>query len=451
MSTQPRVVIVGGGVAGLSVLSTLTSHFVAKSQTFNITLIEKKNFTESSIFTLRYMVNPQEYHHENSHVLLDELEKTFDKRNGYSVKMISHSQASKLDTEHSKITIQQLDGNSIKGEETIEYDYLILANGCRYKTDYIKANIEKIESVTPQSRLHEFHQFYDKITSKENDHVVIVGGGALGIQLAGELIDVNQWRGKHGLEPFKITLVHSRKLLRDRSNSETAHNYIYNHLVKNGVEVFMGKRAFYKDVSQLVSSGEETNPLIKKEIVLKPNIPNAELTSEQVIELPKASMIFWCGGMIPNTEWLEGSHIARNSQGFIQVNDFYQTVNHPNIFSLGDVTDLPYEKLAGSAVREGITVGTNIVKMSNFIQQIKKVAPQFSSTASMLKNKEKSGKFELSLGSINGLIGKKEIIEVKGQKAADIMTEKGRNRAIGLLRNPEIFIRKFGEFIQSNL
>ena len=45
----------------------------------------------------------------------------------------------------------------------------------------------------------------------------------------------------------------------------------------------------------------------------------------------------------------------------------------------------------------------------------------------------------------------KEIIEVQGQKAADIMTEKGRNRAIGLLRNPEIFIRKFGEFIQSNL
>lgn len=140
-------------------------------------------------------------------------------RNGNTVRMITHAQATQLNTLARQLTVQK---NSSEKDEVLAYDYLVLANGCSYKSPYIKPNNNSL-SMTPDARQDELQEFYQRVFSPENDHVVIVGGGSLGIQLAGELVDLNHYRKQNNIAPFKITLVHSRQMLRDRSNSEIAH------------------------------------------------------------------------------------------------------------------------------------------------------------------------------------------------------------------------------------
>ena len=156
-----KVVIIGGGVAGLTCASTLTNQ---SSQLFDITLIEKKDFIESGIYSLRMMVRPDEF--ESTHILLKDLEKLYT-RNGHCVEFITGARAISLNdvsvvkqdnNNHEKdgdgsgsssgarrrsVTIVRENGNEAEQEMLIEYDYLVLATGSMYSTPYVKPDPSK--------------------------------------------------------------------------------------------------------------------------------------------------------------------------------------------------------------------------------------------------------------------------------------------------------------------
>lgn len=123
--------------------------------------------------------------------------------------------------------------------------------------------------------------------------------------------------------------------------------------------MLLGRRATIHGTD--TSSTCEVNPEIRKKIILNPSgVFSDELGS--TYELEDASMVFWCGAMRPTTEWLINSGLPTNSSGFVRVNNYFQSVNDSRIFAIGDVNDLPYEKLAGVGTREGIIVARNIAE-----------------------------------------------------------------------------------------
>jgi NADH dehydrogenase FAD-containing subunit len=434
MVPQKKVVIVGAGVAGLSVLSSITSNRLSQLATFNISLVEKKNFVESGIYSLRHMANPKEFDDSNSFLLMSDVQKMY-QRNGNIVNMYSHSHAVKLNTELNQITIKREDEND-KMEHVLDYDYLVLANGCSYKSPYIKPDINA-PNVSPVSRLQEFREFYENINSEQNTHVLIVGGGSLGVELAGEVVDLNNQRIQNGQVPFKISVVHSRTLLRNRSNSESAHNYIKDFLEQNGANVYMGRRAYIQHPEDSTDFSVEINPAIKKNVVLRgANLEDVELTD--------VSMVFWCGSMKPNTEWMNGSGVELDATGAIRVLNSLQS-NIRNVFAIGDVNDVPIEKLAGSGSREGVMTSFNVVSMA--------INGSDTSKLVTLKSKAQSefSKFKLSLGVNDGIIGHKDEIKLSGAPAGLTITKGAKGKLLKFMRDPETFEKRHEETFEKCL
>lgn len=82
-----------------------------------------------------------------------------------------------------------------KSEQTISYDYLVAASGLRRQFPAVPQSLDK------ESYLREATKHISEV-SNATDGVVVIGGGAVGIEMAAEL--------KLTFPALKVSLVHSR-------------------------------------------------------------------------------------------------------------------------------------------------------------------------------------------------------------------------------------------------
>jgi len=298
-----RLVIVGGGYAGTCAAKSLEHDFL-------VTLIDNKDYFEFTPSKLRLLVDPR--HSRKVQI----------KHKHFLPKTLIVTDVVKLITPDSVITETQ----------SISFDYLIICTGSRNVDFKWSSNIntdskhfQSLSSVVSVRSQH-FEDYHSMVKSAQN--VLIVGGGTVGVELAGEIID--------NFKDKNVTIVHSHDTLMNRS-PQRAIKYTEDYFYRNGATLI------FKD--KVV--GQEGNRFTT--------------TSGKLIE---ADIAFNCTGNLPNTECLRNEFFSHylNDYGFVKVNPYLQLQGYSNIFIAGDLTDIPEEeeKLCQTAASEVKTVVANI-------------------------------------------------------------------------------------------
>eukprot|EP01126_Amoeba_proteus_P007618 TRINITY_DN12734_c0_g1_i2.p1 TRINITY_DN12734_c0_g1~~TRINITY_DN12734_c0_g1_i2.p1 ORF type:complete len:318 (+),score=86.59 TRINITY_DN12734_c0_g1_i2:40-954(+) len=156
---------------------------------------------------------------------------------------------------------------------------------------------------------------------KVAQHVVVIGGGITGVELAAEIIT----RYPHK----KVSIVHAHSsLLQTLSTSvqRAAHSFFQKNSVSLILNTRVSRCTWDKGIYML-----ETNAKINNYV--------------------EADKVYFCGGYIPNTEWLAESFLSNvlDNRGQIKVDATLQVEGTRNVWAVGDVATTGDAKTAYAA------------------------------------------------------------------------------------------------------
>ncbi|RYO87800.1 hypothetical protein DL764_008814 [Monosporascus ibericus] len=253
----------------------------------------------------------------------------------------------KVDPESKAATILE-PGNQTPRQE--KYDYFIAATGLR-----------RVWPVVPQSLsrklyLMEAGKHINAVTSSATP-VLVVGGGAVGIEMAAEL--------KVTHPHVNVTLAHSRdKLLSSEPLPDLAKECAGDLVVENGVELLLNHRL----ANSKVVKDEAGRDVYKVEFTNGHRM----VASEVVMAVSRST---------PSTAFLPQE--ALNEEGLVNVRPTMQFPdNVPNAashFASGDVINWSGIKRCGAAMHEGKLAALNIHQL--MLQQLLGKEPEFNRLA----------------------------------------------------------------------
>lgn len=179
---------------------------------------------------------------------------------------------------------------------------------------------------------------------KKAERVLLVGGGYIGTEIAGELATKRS--------DIKLTMVHSHDRILQRSPL-SASKYAMNFLEKKGVNfIFNEKVVSHPDDHTFVTNkGKEID----------------------------ADVCIWCAGIKVDTSYLEGfvPSAVEKKQG-IRLNEHLQLIEYPHLFAGGDITAINEEKTARKAELHAQVIATNIKRLhkeKSFVSYKTKTSP----------------------------------------------------------------------------
>lgn len=214
-------------------------------------------------------------------------------------------------------TVETTTGETI----TISSDVSVLATGSRYAN-----SITRAQSGTVKDRVQEFKDSNDKLLKAKR--VVIVGGGPIGVELAGEITE--DYPG------IAVTVVEaSDEILTGTSRKVAA--YAQKALEDRGVTFVKGEKVTAPAYGVEPSGGSAT--------------------TDQGSDLP-FDMIFWAVGSRPNTDYMDQAFV--NERGQIKVDAHLQVKGLTGVYALGDVTDVKEVKKAIYIGKQVPVVAKNI-------------------------------------------------------------------------------------------
>lgn len=252
----------------------------------------------------------------------------------------------------SYVTIQR-DGSE-GSSATLNFDYVVIATGASYGDPLKLSSPSAVKAVAHM-------QSIQQSVAKANSFVV-VGGGATGIELAGEL--------KAAKPDASVTLVHSGKTLMSNASygppfAEKALAKVLQKVKDCKVDVILGARASKPEASDNVTA-LSSNIFVSsapQKITLTPSSANIPLARNSV----EGEIVFWTTGPVANTGFLKDTPLAStlDSQGRIKVELTYQVKGFTNIFALGDVTSSPDAKAGWLLKSLAPIVAENIKRLAN--------------------------------------------------------------------------------------
>jgi len=325
-----HIIVIGGGPAGVAA----AQHAAKKlSETeAKITLVEKRGFFYHSVGALRAMVDTsfipnilipydnifKGYSHvELKFATVDSI--------SYDTKTVTFTSTNLLDDPPESATTQK---------ETLSYDYLIIATGSSY-----------LSPIKPSKAVFNREDIIKDLTLtaeniKKAERVLVIGGGAVGIEMAGEL--------KAYYPDKKIMLLDSNEELLSNQNVPKLRPCIKEALLNLGVELILGQRL----TERFTSHQFGTKSLVTED----------GTTIESDAQLV-------CVGMIPNIDLMKDYPENLDENGrFIKVKDTMQVDSswsyYENVFVLGDASNHPTPKLAYWAMDQGkhlaLSIAANI-------------------------------------------------------------------------------------------
>ncbi|KAJ9614435.1 hypothetical protein H2200_002571 [Cladophialophora chaetospira] len=213
----------------------------------------------------------------------------------------------------------------LENGEVIGYEYLALATGSQKRyPPTLEAN-EKGECT------EFFAQQQERIKTAKS--IIIVGGGAAGVEVAGDI--------KSRYPEKNVTLVHSREHLLN-SFGEKLHVRAKTALEELGVELYLGERV----VTGLDLEGPG----------------KVALRGGKVLQ---CDFLIKCTGQVPDSHLLRSfspSSIAPSGAILVEKTLQIRNAPSPRIFALGDVIDIPGPKQGRPATMQGFLVAENIVR-----------------------------------------------------------------------------------------
>ncbi|OZJ05672.1 hypothetical protein BZG36_01461 [Bifiguratus adelaidae] len=296
MSAIENIVIIGGGFAGVGAVKKLQS--MPLSDKYRLILVNASDHFFHIIAALRAAVTP-------------DLDNTI---------FVPYTSLMTKDGEfvHGKVT--KISDSSVtvalhaSAERVIDYKYLVIATGAHHPA-WAQASAN-----TKEDGLRLLTERQAAV--KRAKHIVIIGGGSTGIELAGEIVDFYPEK--------RVTIVHSGDLLGNQDMTENAKRALENAVKKiKGIEV------------------------IRNDAVVDPRDAEGDLhivtkNGNQIA----ADLQIVTFGVVANSDIITtlDPNLVNPKTHSIKVKPTLQldSVNHPNIFAIGDVADAVGSKMAAN-------------------------------------------------------------------------------------------------------
>jgi NADH dehydrogenase FAD-containing subunit len=301
-TARPTVVVIGGGYGGVGAAKALDADV-------DVVLVEPKDTFVHNVGSLRALVEPE---------FLPKIFLPYD-----------HLLAKGRVVRDRAVEVSP-DRVVLASGDTITADYVVIATGSTYpfpaKTDAHKA----------EDSIDNYRAAYNELTHAER--VLLLGAGAVGIELAGEI--VAKWPDKH------VTILDpADDVLGERFRPDLRAE-LRTQLVDLGVELVLGEGLH--ELPSTVSS----------------ELATFTVTTNSGREIT-ADIWFQCFGVTPVSDFLTGDlATARRTDGFVEVGPALQVAGHDNVFAIGDVSTAD-AKMAGMAGMQARLVAENIIKMVN--------------------------------------------------------------------------------------
>ncbi|KAJ3410249.1 hypothetical protein HDV05_003996 [Chytridiales sp. JEL 0842] len=320
MASVPHIVIIGGSFAGVYTAKALDA---ALGTSAKITLIEEKEAFFITFGSPRTLSDP-----------------SFAKRVWVPyTKIFSKNPENKVvqntvKSVHEKHVI-------LKDDTKIEFDYVCIATGSSLNSPL------KSTKHTIKEGIEESNTLHNAIKAATTNGVVIVGGGSVGIELAGEI--------KTDLPGVKVTLIHGAGELLNNSpyiTSKTKSRTL-DSLKKLGVEVLLNSRVVRNEDGSILPGGSTFN--------LTPHT----LKLESGTEITSDVQILCTGISKPNSELAASlAEGVLDEKGYIKVLKTGQVAGFKHIFALGDVSDLDIVKVGYLAYKvQSPKIVANIISL----------------------------------------------------------------------------------------
>ena len=218
-------------------------------------------------------------------------------------------------------------------QESIPYDNLVLATGARPNVLPIPG--ADLDGVFTISDLHKAIAIKERIARGEVTSAVVIGGGAIGIEMAESFTDL--WG-------IKTTILEFMPQLMPRLVDWDFAKMLETHLTESGVTVFTGEGA---------TSIEGKEGKVSRVV-----------TPKRTLE---ADLVVMAVGVRARSELAQSAGLLVSAQGNIVVNERLQT-SDPNIYAAGDCIEVKnlitgkgsIAPMGSLANREGRIVGDNL-------------------------------------------------------------------------------------------
>eukprot|EP00566_Odontella_aurita_P013754 CAMPEP_0113580572 /NCGR_PEP_ID=MMETSP0015_2-20120614/30764_1 /TAXON_ID=2838 /ORGANISM="Odontella" /LENGTH=455 /DNA_ID=CAMNT_0000484809 /DNA_START=129 /DNA_END=1496 /DNA_ORIENTATION=- /assembly_acc=CAM_ASM_000160 len=311
---KTRIVIVGASFAGLSVYRDLIRH--SNPGEVEITAIDYRDFFEYNPGILRCFVNPS-----------------------YLTSLTCKLSALNNDGRGSRFVQGEVVGVNpsantvaLKSGKVISYDFLVLATGSTYPGTIKTTTVESTLSQRQMQMNQQAKVVCDAAT------IFIVGGGAVGVELAGEIAETYPKKDK------RVVIMDMANTILPGFQQETK-DYCKHWLETNGIEIVLGT---------------SLKAIDEKSVTFQDG-------SKQF-----ADLIFKCVGAAPASGFLKAEQsgdlakVLSGPKGSVVANDHLQVEGFDNIFCAGDVcyhSSSNELKLAHTAHVNGSLVALNVLRL----------------------------------------------------------------------------------------
>jgi len=330
-SPYPRIVIIGAGFAGINLAKRLSKEH------FQVVLLDKNNYHQFQ--PLLYQVAMAGL--EPSSIVFP-LRKIFQKRKDVHIRI-------------TEVTEIMTDSKTIETTlGSIYYDKLIIATGATtnyYGDDDLKRDTYPMKSLDDALALRNAILTDLELALTEPDFetrqgyidIVIVGGGATGVELAGALAEM-------------------KKYILPKDYIELNEQEVDIHLLQGGSDLLMGmsEKSQRKSLAYLTKMGVKVG-LGKRVVSYKNNI----VTTDDG-ETIHAHKVIWAAGitgnLIPGLDHYSTEHGQRYN-----VDQYNQIIGLEDVYAIGDIAFMSSDKsprghaqVAQVAIQQGINLAKNL-------------------------------------------------------------------------------------------
>jgi NADH dehydrogenase len=336
-SKKPRVIIIGGGFAGIALAKKL------RNKNVQVVLLDKHNYHTFQPLLYQVATGGLE-----AGSIAYPIRKVIQEYKDFYFRLTS---VKEIDTVNQKIISEIGD---------LHYDYLVIATGS--KTNYFgNKDIERYSmsmKTIPQSLnirsliLENFEQavlIKDEVERNMLINFVIVGAGPTGVELAGALAEMKKAILQKDypdldIAKMQINLVQGDGRVLD-TMSEKSSAAAEKFLLNLGVKVWKNVRVTNYDGKTVTT--------------------NSDLTFET------ATVIWAAGVQGAKIAGLDSKSLVERVER-IRVNQYNQVMGYENIFAIGDIASMETElfpqghpMMAQPAIQQGKLLGENLIKLIN--------------------------------------------------------------------------------------
>lgn len=349
MSEVKKILVLGGGFAGIECVRRLESYF-PDGREAQITLVSEDNFflftpmlpqVASGTIETRHIVTP--------------VRTLLKKAKFYEAEVKS------IDPHEKRVV---LSGTKEKRGIALHYDYLVLALGSQTnffgmdKLERLSYSMKTLnDAVVLRNRtidmLEQADNETDPALKKSLLTFVIVGGGFAGIETAGELMDLlldaRKYYPNIKKTDIRVIVLEALPGILPGFNENLA-KFTLEKLHQRGIEVKVGTKL---------------SSFTGDEVLIEDAHPHADPLKEMSIDAIQTKTLVWTAGVTP-VDIIKKS-VFKTTRGGIVVNEYLQAVDFPEVFAVGDCcylvdpkTGRPLPPTAQSAESEAVVVAKNL-------------------------------------------------------------------------------------------